>query len=95
MSKKRETKAYKAVARMPAGMSHNPHNRKYPDFDLAESEVIQWIIKQPPVLQMLYDYYRLNKAIVFDPETKTWSGTDGAGAESDTGAPEAQETTFP
>lgn len=43
-------------------------------FDIRRSEVVQWLIEQPEILQAVFDFYRERGAIVYNPLTKTWAG---------------------
>ena len=59
------------------------HHRK-PDkqYDIMESEVVDWIVSQPGVRQWLYDKItdktggRKIEFIHYDPDTRTWQGVD-------------------
>ena len=56
------------------------HHKATDAFDPRESEVIQWLIQQPDILNYLFDAVRGNQyresPIVYDSETGTWSGTN-------------------
>lgn len=70
----KDSNAFPVASNMPAGLKHWPDA---PDlYDPAKSEVIKWLIGQPEVLQYLFFKCTTAKAIVFDPETKTWRGKD-------------------
>lgn len=43
-------------------------------FDIEKSEVVNWLINQPDVKLLIYDLFRVNAYIVYDPEKKTWKG---------------------
>ncbi|WP_088187563.1 hypothetical protein [Desulfosporosinus sp. FKA] len=49
------------------------------EFDITKSEVVKWLIKQPGVLQYVYDVVRgknhnREPLIVYNPERGTWRG---------------------
>ena len=50
------------------------------DFDITKSEVVQWLIRQPSVLQYLFDTVRqkdsVEPLIIYNPDRSTWRGTD-------------------
>ena len=58
--------------------------RHWPDlgqpFDIAKSEVVQWLISQPEIQDWLFQRLNQSQAIVFDAATKTWSGNRAATA---------------
>lgn len=49
-------------------------------FDPQKSEVVQWLVNQPEILNYLFDAVRGNgyreTAIIFDDKTGTWQGID-------------------
>jgi len=45
-------------------------------FDLAKSEVINWLCAQPPIRQALFDFCNQRGAIVF--EDGRWHGADNS-----------------
>lgn len=57
-----------------ANMPELYHTMPGKDFDPEESEVLQWIAKQPELLLWLFDAIRAKGLIVFDQDAKTWSG---------------------
>ncbi len=68
-------KRFEVVKKMPplrhkSGDGYNPE----------ESEVIDWLIKQPDILNYIFDAVRGNgrreSPIVFNPEAGTWQGVD-------------------
>jgi len=57
------------------------HSFKGEPFDIKKSEVVQWLIEQPGVLNYLVDLVnghdkRREKLIVYNPERGTWQGVD-------------------
>lgn len=74
-------KMRKMSARFECAKKMPPLRHKTTDsFDPRESEVIQWLIQQPDILNYLFDAVRGNQyresPIVYDSETGTWRGTD-------------------
>jgi hypothetical protein len=59
------------VATMPA-LTHYPDRTK--PFDIAESEVVAWLISQPSVSQWLFDEVKHMRLIVFDKASNTYRG---------------------
>lgn len=49
------------------------------EFDITKSEVVQWLIKQPDVLQYIFTRVAANGSIpliVYNKNKGTWKGTD-------------------
>ena len=44
-------------------------------FDISKSEVIQWLMDQPDIMQMVFNAVK-EKYIVYDRGTSTWRGID-------------------
>ena len=68
----RRSKVYKCACSMPRGLRHTVGET----FDIKSSEVVSWLIKQPVLLQYLFNKVHDSGAIVFNPESRTWSGAD-------------------
>ncbi len=47
-------------------------------FDIRKSEVIQWLIKQPDLLNYLWDHIKQSDKVIYDSEKCTWRGEDYA-----------------
>ena len=62
-----------AVAETMPELSHYPDRSQ--QFDIRKSEVVQWIIQQPEILQWLFNVINNNGLIQFDPATQTWKGS--------------------
>lgn len=45
-------------------------------FDIQKSEVIQWLINQPEILNWMWNNVSQSKDVVFNPESRTWQGAD-------------------
>ena len=63
---------WRAATNMPHGLKHTP----FPDqpFDHTQSEVIKWMFNQPEITGYLMMKMNTSGAIVFDKNTRTWSG---------------------
>lgn len=70
MTQPTESHAFKVAASMPP----LPHSVPGQDFDIKNSEAARWMIDQPEILQMLFNYFRQSGAIIFQKENKTWVG---------------------
>jgi len=44
-------------------------------FDVMQSDVCDWLMKQPEIRRWVFDIVRGRKLIVFNPERGTWKGT--------------------
>ena len=84
-----DTKLFRTACLMPGGKSHWP-DRGQP-FDIAKSEVVQWLISQPKIQDWLFERLKESQAIVFDAATKTWSGNPAATAIAEPHAPSGGE----
>jgi len=56
-------------------MPERRHREIGEDFDIAKSEVIQWIASQPDLLLFVFDQLQ-NHEIIYDPELNEWRGID-------------------
>ena len=45
-------------------------------FDIRKSRVVWWLIKQPEIMQKLFDVASSHKLIEYDVATKKWKGVD-------------------
>lgn len=68
-------KRFEVVKKMP------PLRHKFGDEYTAEkSEVISWLVKQPDILNYIFDAVRGNghreSPIVYNPDTEMWQGVD-------------------
>lgn len=71
------SKELQCVKNMPKLKHRNPEK----EFDIRDSEVVQWLISQPTVLNYLFDIVRgrdkrRESLIEFDKATGTWQGVD-------------------
>lgn len=72
MTRKNISKNLQVVEKMPP----LKHRAQGTDFNIIKSEVVQWLIKQPEVLQYLFDYINNTHLINYNSETGTWQGID-------------------
>ena len=73
--KRKHGKAWKCAAQMPP--LH--HQRPGHEFDLAKSEVVNWLCAQPVIRNALFDFYRFGGAIVF--RDGRWCGAENSEAQ--------------
>lgn len=55
------------------------HTTSDGDFNIEDSEVVKWLIKQPEVLQYIFTRISNNGTkplIIYNPIKKTWQGVD-------------------
>jgi hypothetical protein len=71
-AKFKRSKAWKRALQMPPLF----HQRPGEEFDLAKSEVVNWLCTQAEIRQALFDFYRFNGAIVF--RDGRWHGADNS-----------------
>jgi len=45
-------------------------------FSIAQSEVVKWLIKQPEVLQLVFNIAKHSGAITFDLDSRCWRGVN-------------------
>ena len=77
------TRMKAAIAEMPP-MDHWPLKEAGVPFDIMASEVMKWMVKQPEVMDFLFDVTRGTKMIRYDGGSGTWVGigwVDGVAAE--------------
>ncbi|HIT90585.1 MAG TPA: hypothetical protein IAC41_09230 [Candidatus Merdenecus merdavium] len=55
-----------------------PSYHKLPgqEYDVNKSEAVQWLIKQPPILEFVWDQLKQSDEITYNPETKKWQGAN-------------------
>ena len=68
----KNSKLCKIVKRMP------PLYHKLPDeeYDIRKSRVIWWLMKQPEMLEYIWNRIKQSGAIQYNPETGKWQGVD-------------------
>jgi hypothetical protein len=67
-------KVYQCACQMPSGRRH----QSGATYDVRSSEIVRWLVSQPVILQNLFDKVSKTGAIVFDPQSRTWSGRDNS-----------------
>jgi hypothetical protein len=67
-----DSNAYAVARNMP------PSRHKLPgcEFAWSTSAVIEWLTSRPEIQSYLFSKVRQSGAIIYDPETGTWSGRD-------------------
>lgn len=45
-------------------------------FDIRTSEVVKWLLKQPDIMQKVFDFAANHKVIAYDSATGEWRGAD-------------------
>ena len=58
---------------------------QYPgeDFDIRKSRTLWWLIKQPEVLNYVWNIIQSSKAIIYDQDIGKWKGVDFENYEDD------------
>ena len=74
MRKSRLTRAIETSSASFAMMPPKYHKRPGKDFDIYDSELIDFICRVPRIRQLLYDAVTEKAPIVYDPETHQWCG---------------------
>ena len=52
-------------------------------FDILKSRVLWWLVKQPDVLNFIWNRVKQSGDVVYDPDTGKWVGVDFSPAEGD------------
>lgn len=52
------------------------HHRKDQEYNIMESEVAEWLCKQPEIRRKIFSFAKQKKLIVYDPEKGTWKGVN-------------------
>ena len=78
----KDSKAYAVICQMPP-LEHWPD--KTQPFCWEDSEVVQWMMKQPEVMKYLFEKAHQSEAMVFDGEC--WAGVGLIKAASGDGLP--------
>jgi hypothetical protein len=66
------------LVRRMSPLAHWPDRTR--PFDIARSQVVEWLTRQPDVLQWLFQTVQTRKLILFDRRSRTWHGADCAEA---------------
>ena len=72
MKKFKNSKMYQVAKKMP------PLYHKLPgkDFDVLKSQVVRWLMNQPEVLDYIWNKLKQSGAVVYDPESGRWKGSN-------------------
>ena len=70
---KRAQELRRACERMPE-LVHYVGKGEGAEYDVIKSELVAWLVKQPVVLEFLWQKVRESGAIVYNSETNTWQG---------------------
>jgi hypothetical protein len=68
-------KASKATL-IAASMPRLKHKIDDADFDIDQSEVVNWLVRQPEIRQSMFNHFKDLGAIIFDGESRTWRGVN-------------------
>lgn len=61
------------VARLMPPLYHTLPGEK---FDIKKSKVMWWLIRQPDILNYLWNHIKQSGMVQYDPETGKWYGVD-------------------
>lgn len=70
--KKRRSKLLEVARKLPPSYHTIPGQ----EFDVNKSEVINWLIEQPEILNYLWNNIKQSSYVFYDSETGTWTGID-------------------
>jgi len=73
-------KKVKISAKIQVAKNMPPLKHSYPGraYNVVQSEVVRWLIKQPDILQWLFESMKDKALIAYDPSKGTWQGVDYA-----------------
>lgn len=74
---------FKRSEKLKVGRLMPPKYHKLPDetYDVKKSEAVQWLIKNPAILEYIWDKYKQSNDVVYNPSTRKWQGVDWEGEE--------------
>lgn len=72
MVKKKRSKKLMVARNLPPSFHRIPGE----DYSVKKSEVIQWLIQRPSILEYLWDNIKQSGDIEYDPVTQKWQGVD-------------------
>ncbi len=70
--KKQRSEKWNIARMMPPRMHSIPGE----DFAIERSEVVQWLMSRPEIMQIVFDAVKGHGDIVYDYATGTWRGAD-------------------
>lgn len=73
---KKNSKRADAIREELKDMPSLYHSFERKPFDISESQVVDYLLNCPSIMQMAFDTAKELGAIIFDPKTKTWCGPE-------------------
>lgn len=73
---KKRSKLQQAAVDAAKNMPPLFHKLPEEDFNIRKSKVIWWLIKQPDVLNLIFNLAVSSKAITYDPDSGKWQGVN-------------------
>lgn len=69
---------YKRSGKLEVGRYMPPLYHKLPeeDYDVRKSHAVKWLIKNPSILEYIWDKFKQSNDIIYDPVTGKWQGAD-------------------
>lgn len=69
---------FKRSEKLKPGRYMPPLFHKLPgeDYDVKKSEAVKWLIKNPTILEYVWNKFKQSKDIIYDPSTGKWQGVD-------------------
>ncbi|HLR16197.1 MAG TPA: hypothetical protein VK144_10240 [Bacillota bacterium] len=46
------------------------------EYDVRKSEAVKWLIKNPSILEYIWDKFKNSNDVFYDPSTGKWQGVD-------------------
>lgn len=71
--KKKAASKNMEVARLMPSLYHSIPGAP---FDIRKSEVVQWLVKNPDILNYIWNNIKNSGAVVFDSKSGKWQGVD-------------------
>lgn len=68
----------KRSKKLIVGRNLPPSFHKLPghEYDVKKSEVVNWLIQRPSILEFLWDQFKQSGDVKYNPETGKWQGVD-------------------
>ena len=68
----------KRSQKLNVGKIMPPSFHKIPgsEYDVRKSEAVQWLIKNPSILEFVWDQFKQSGDVLYNPETGKWQGVD-------------------
>ncbi len=77
----KRNKAEQAIVDIAKNMPPLYHKQPGIEFDIRKSRTLWWLVKQPEVLNHIWNIVKQSGAIKYDPVTGKWQGVDFKGEE--------------